>query len=828
MPVGENLTGPRASFDVAEAATLLLDDRGIVRNWTKDAERVLGHQAADVLGTCVATLLAPDDAARMPDLAQRCRKDAGWAGVLKAVRCDGRKATLGVRVVPMPDSAGRPCWLVLAVDMTGSPGWAMGRSFPERMLAQSAIGMAVVDTDLRYVWSNAALERFGGGPRAARLGRRLGEIQPGLNAKVIEEQMRRVLDTGETVADYEHIGRPRSDPDRERAHSMSFTRLEDDAGNALGVFYTVVDITDRYRSRHRLALLDRASATIGRSLDVLQTAQDLADVAVPDLADCVAVDLLDTVFSGAEPCPLRLDATDTVVLRRAGQRSVREAAPEEVVEIGHPASYHRGSPPIRALESGTSWRVERLDPLAVEWATDIPRGRAALFRELGLHSAMVVPICARGATLGVTTFYRRESPAAFDEDDVRLAEEFVARAAVCIDNARRYTRERDAALALQRSLLPHGLPEQVAVEVASCYRPADELTGVGGDWFDVIPLSGARVALVVGDVIGHGIDAAATMGRLRTAVQTLADLDLRPDELLAHLDDLVGRSSREDDEDTAAADAHGVGASCLYVVYDPVTRQCSMASANHPAPAVVATDGTVDFPDLPRGPALGVGGLPFESVAFTLDEGSVLALYTDGLLAGDGPKSASSEGGRERLRRAMEAQGGSLEGLCNTVVGDLAPAHPCDDVALLLARTRSLGDDRVASWELTNDPAQVAGAREVTLRQLSAWGLDELAFTTELVVSELVTNAIRYASGPIRVRLIHENTLICEVADASSTSPHLRHPRTTDEGGRGLFLISQFTRRWGTRYTPEGKVIWAEQLLTPNGSEPLAAFGDLV
>ncbi|WP_369251578.1 SpoIIE family protein phosphatase [Streptomyces sp. R41] len=805
----------RQRFDMADAAPLLLDARMAVTSWTADAERLLGYPAAEVLGRPAADLLVPEDAARIPELVERCQEDSGWTGLLSVRHRDGHPVLSMVRVVPVQRSSGPAHWVVLLADLAGGPGWDMSRSVLEQMTARSPVGIAIVDTDLRYVWSNAALEQFGGGPPQSRLGRRLAEVQPGLDAERLEAQMRRVLESGESVVAYEHVGRVRSAPHRETAHSMSFVRLEDPHGHPIGVYYTVVDVSERFRARRRLALLDRAGQHIGRSLDVLQTAQELADVAVPGLADFVTVDLLESVLKGGEPTPGPGEDTDAVPLRRAGHQSVQGGVPETAVEIGEVASYRAGSPPIRCLVDGESWREERLDPLSGEWATGTPDGRAATFLDLGLHSVMIVPVRARGVTLGITTFFRRGRQDPFDEDDLSLAEEFVGRAALCLDNARRYTRERDAALVLQRNLLPHRFPEQDAVEVAACYRPADELTGLAGDWFDVIPLSGARVALVVGEVAGHGIDGAAAMGRLRAAVQTLADLDLSPEEVLAHLDDLVSRAAREEGSgaDTLTSGMQAVGASCLYAVYDPVSGQCSMASAGHPAPAIVTPDGTVTFTELPDGPALGVGGLPFESVELPLAEGSVLALHTDGLIAT--PRTGRDpQAGRERLRRALEAHGQPLDGLCRTIVDDLVPTRPYDDVALLMARTRRLGAEQVATWDLRVDPAVVAEARKASTQQLGVWGLDELAFTTELVVSELVTNAIRYADGPIRLRLITEQALICEVFDGGTTAPHLRHPKTTDEGGRGLFLISQFTQRWGTRYTPEGKIIWAEQSLT--------------
>ncbi|MFE9017100.1 SpoIIE family protein phosphatase [Streptomyces sp. NPDC007808] len=805
----------RQGYDVADAAPLLLDAQGLVTGWTRDAHRLLAYPASEAVGRSVAELFDAEDARRVPELMERCRREGGWAGLLTAVHKDGSLVRLMVRITSASDAEGPSRWLVLLSELADAPGWDMSRAVLEQMVARSPVGIAIVDTDLRFVWSNAALSQFGGGPPSRRLGLRLADIQPGLDARSIEAQMRRVLTTGEPIVGYEHIGRARSAPLRETAHMMSFTRLDDGQGHPMGVYYTVEDISDRHRSRQRLALLDRAGQHIGRTLDINRTAQELAEVAVPGLADLVTVDLLESVLRGGEPAAGPLSGTDPAPLRRAAQRSVTERVPEAVVAVGELVAYPAGSPPIRCLRTAEAWREERLDPLGEAWSEHAHGGQAAIFLELGLHSVMIVPIRARGVTLGLTTFFRRHRQEPFEQDDLNLAEDLVSRAAVCVDNARRYTRERDAALVLQRSLLPHRLPEQDALEVAACYRPADELTGLGGDWYDVIPLSGARVALVVGEVPGHGIDAAAAMGRLRTAVRTLAALDLPPEEVLAHLDDLVAQLAREESAGPTGQEAAvtgSVGSGCVYVVYDPVDGQCTMAAAGHPAPAVVLPDGTATFVDLPQGPPLGAGGPPFESVELALAVGSTLALHTDGLLARGDTWAVDAD--RDRLRQALERHATSLDLRCRAVVDALVPDRPHDDVALLMARTRPLGIEQVADWDLPADPAAVADARKTATRQLTEWGLDDLAFTTELVVSELVTNAIRYAAGPIRLRLIRERALICEVFDGGATAPHLRHPRTTDEGGRGLLLVSQFTQRWGTRFVPEGKIIWAEQSLT--------------
>ncbi len=561
-----------------------------------------------------------------------------------------------------------------------------------------------------------------------------------------------------------------------------------------------------------------------------RTAEELARLVVPMLAEFTSVDLLDEVLRGEEPAAGPPDAT--VVLRRAAHlstSSTSEGTPEAVVGLGSTDTYPPFSPPARALRSGQAVLSGSGEPDFDRWTHAVPaRGEMARAKEPS--SMMAVPLIARGTTLGVAVLFRSR-PDAFTEDDVTLGRELAGRAAVCVDNARRYTHERSTALVLQESLLPHGRTRQAAVTVATRYLPAGSRAGVGGDWFDVIPLSGARVALVVGDVVGHGIHASATMGRLRTAVRTLADVDLPPDELLAHLDDLVIRLASEDeDDDVAGTGGHGggggsggggggeTGATCLYAVYDPVARVCTAASAGHPPPVVVLPDGTADVPAITPGPVLGVGGLPFEATELELPEGSLLALYSDGLVTA---RRRDAGAGIEELRHILTAPSepspaDALEASCDHVIETLLPEpeRPADDVALLLARTSALRADKVGVWDLAADPSVVADARKLAAERLAAWELgDEVAFVTELVVSELVTNAIRYGAAPIQLRLIHDSSLICEVSDGNSTSPHLRRARVFDEGGRGLLLIAQLTHRWGTRHTGTGKTIWAEQTL---------------
>ncbi|WP_255308006.1 ATP-binding SpoIIE family protein phosphatase [Streptomyces marincola] len=591
-------------------------------------------------------------------------------------------------------------------------------------------------------------------------------------------------------------------------------------------------------ARERLTLLRVASRHVGSTLDVRRTAREVTEVAVPGFADLVTVDLFDSVLRGDEP-----GGPDGVArrLRRVAHRSATGAGPRE-----GPRDRGEGARPQREDRSArgeTAAPTDAADPAeatapdararilddaeVAAWLEANPACAAPRTRGNG-RSGIAVPLRARGTTLGIAMFVRHLRADPFDADDLLLAEEIGAQAAVCVDNARRYTHEHRASLTLQQSLLPRRLPEVAAVEVATRYLPADSTAGVGGDWFDVIQLSGARVALVVGDVVGHGLYASATMGRLRSAVRTLADIDLAPDELLTHLDDVVirlrseteGNDPEQTGEGTAESPAGAVGATCLYAVYDPASRVCTMARAGHPAPALVRPDGRAEFVDAPAGQPLGLGGLPFEAHEVLLPEGSYLALYTNGLIA----REHDMERGQATLRQALSRPAPSADAVCETVLGAMLDDGQTDDIALLVARTRALDAAHVATWNIPDDPTAVAHARELADRQLTVWGLPDAAFTTELVVSELVTNAIRHADGPIQLRLIREpSALICEVSDNSSTSPHLRRARALDESGRGLFIVAHLTARWGTRHGREGKTIWAELSPTPSPDALLAA-----
>ncbi|MDT0565935.1 SpoIIE family protein phosphatase [Streptomyces sp. DSM 3412] len=781
----------------AGEAMAVVDARGLVAGWSEGARRLTGYTAEEVTGRPADALVDGDAAA-----VWRALLTHGDAVVDLRYR-DGRRQKVALRICPVRGAAGeRRRFVVQATpDLTE-------RGLGELAFRQASMSMSVFDTGQRYLRMNDWACQVMGQPEEEFRHQYFPDtVEDAEHSRGFLRHLEIVVETGQPVH-YESWTRS---PSGRRMHAWSFEMwpVRDRSGELIGTALAGFDSSEQFWARQRLALLNEAAGSIGTRLDVVRTARELAELVVPRLADFASVDLLESVLQGEEPEMGPVD--EGVRLRRAAHHSSTPGVPEAAIALGAADVYPPFSPPARALRSGEPVLTRTGEHHLDSWFAR-HGARSAKLREAADHdlSLMAVPLVARGTTLGVAVLVRLltpEHPDAFDQDDVSLAEELSSRAAVCVDNARRYTKERSTALALQRSLLPKTVAGQAAVEFASRYLPALSQAGVGGDWFDVIPLSGTRVALVVGDVVGHGIHASVTMGRLRTAVWALADVDLPPDELLTHLDDLV--------EHLAAGDGTGdgeIGATCLYAVYDPVDRSCSIASAGHVPPVVVRPDGSVQVVEVVAGPMLGVGGLPFEARELELPEGSVLALYTDGLVEA---RDRDVDTGTAALCAALEGQADSLERLCDTVLKALLPETPADDVALLLARTRALDAEQVAVWNLTDDPALVANARKLATEQLTRWGLEEAVFVTELVVSELVTNAIRYGGAPIQLRLIRDRTLICEVSDASSTSPHLRRARSFDEGGRGLLLVAQLTDRWGSRPSGAGKTIWAEQALPP-------------
>ncbi|WP_225823686.1 SpoIIE family protein phosphatase [Streptomyces naphthomycinicus] len=775
-------TGP--AHGQAGTAALVLDDEGVVVAWNRAAEHLLGYLAHQILGRPAKDLVVADTTA-----------DQQTSDVVFR-HLDGHHVGCRVRVSAEHDAEPVPHWRIELVPSEEATRAAVDRALVQALFDRSPVGLFVLDPQLRLMRYNAAAEGMRGTRVTEGLGLRPTEVWPDFGAETAERVMTEVLRTGQPALSFEKRCRPPGDPGREHVYSASAFRLEDDEGRVLGVADVLVDVTERHRAQERLALTAEAGSRIGTTLDVLLTAGELADVVVPGLADRVSVDLLEPVLAGEEvpgaPGPAGWD------LRRAASRSLHtDAAHGAAYRVGEVSSYPAAAPAAQVLTDHRPRLVPVVDEDSAWVRGDAVRGRRML--EERVHSLMVVPLLVRDGALGLVSLYRWTDRGAFEDDDLDLAQDIAARAAVALDNARRYARERNAVLSLQRGLLPQVLPAADAVQAAHHWVHS----GAGGDWTDVIALPGARVALVAGSTPGRGVRTAATMGRLRTAVHTLAALDLAPDEVMARLEDLV----RQMDAETADATTHSpVGATCLYLVYDAVDGRCAAASAGPAGLSVVHADGTVAFPDVPAGPPLGRPGPPFAKTTLGLPEGSRLVLFTPGLL-----QAFAGDVGRGALSLLLSRPCRSPQDLCLRLTEALVPPDPPDDAAVLVARTRPLDPGCVATWILPADPAAVATARSLTARQLGTWALDDELFATELIVSELVTNAIRYAEPPVRLRLIRDRTLSIEVSDGSSAVPHVRHARTTDEGGRGLLLVSEFAQRWGTRYEDRGKTVWAER-----------------
>ncbi|MFE9017804.1 SpoIIE family protein phosphatase [Streptomyces sp. NPDC007808] len=774
-----------------EPAAVIIDAQGAVTGWSEGAQRLTGLTAGDALGRPARELLAE---APPPEAL------TALTGTAVLRHQDGSTVAVPVTACALLGADGAPGGYVI----TTSASDGAEPSLAELAFQQASMSMSVFDTGQRYLRLNEAACKVMGVPEAVLLGRHFPEtVGNEEHSRGFLWHLRQVAQTGAPLRYESYAGAPALN--REHSWTTDMWPVRDSSGRLVGTALAAFDSTEQYWARQRLALLNEAAAGIGTTLDVVRTAEELIEVVVPRFADFASVDLFDWVLGAEEPPAL---AGTDVALRRIAHGSATEGTPEAAVHLGELDHYPPFSPPARAILEGRVVHSQAGEPAFMRWVAERnARSPAGRQYRVGAHSMMAVPLRARGTTLGVAVVVRMGQPDDYGADDAVFAEELGSRAAVCVDNARRFARERTTALTLQHNLLPRGLPGQAAVEVAHRYRPSGSQAGIGGDWFDVIPLSGGRVALVVGDVVGHGIPSSATMGRLCTAVRTLADVDLPPDELLTHLDDLVTHLAGDDTNEVAE-----LGATCLYSVYDPVTRRLALAAAGHPPPVLVLPDGTTQVIELSAGPPLGVGGLPFEAVEVELPENSLVALYTDGLIE---DRDRDIDHATGELCRALTAPAESLDALCDSVLKAVLPEDPGDDVALLLARTRALGADRIATWDVRPDPEHVAATRQAATEQLTEWGLDEAAFVTELVVSELVTNAIRYGAPPIQLRLIRDRTLICEVSDGSATSPHLRRAHAYDEGGRGLLLVAQLTQRWGSRQTGSGKTIWAEQPLPP-------------
>ncbi|GAA4902388.1 SpoIIE family protein phosphatase [Streptomyces coeruleoprunus] len=811
---------PGSIYDYIRVASFSIGPDGLVDQWSLRAADLFGIPAEDVRG------LDPVEAFMPAELRPRGHRKVAeildgkeWTGLVP-FRIPGENAVRGlaeVYVMPTETEHGERAALCIVVDVRALRRIETDLAAAQAIFGQSPFGFLLFGTDLRVQRANQRFATVFGGSADDHRGRTVHDYLPHAEAERMADALRRVLETGESVTDLQIVGAVPGSGER-RHWAVNLYRVHGGAGRPIGVAGLGIDVTRRHNAareaasaRRNLALLNEAGARIGNSLDLETTARELLDVAVPGFCDLASVDLYQGLLTGDEAPPGQ--AGRTAELRRVAFASAVSDAPL-VSDSGsgccEPAPTHVGAVHRYPFNSPCAQALRTRRPKSVQGAD------GSL-----VQSTLAVPMVAHDTVVGLVQFSRTKGSEPFGERDRALAVELASRAAVCIDNARLYRREHERALILQRSLLPPGDPEAAGLDIACRYLPGNAATEVGGDWFDVIDLPGHRTALVVGDVMGRGLRAAVAMGELRTAVRTLAQLDLEPAEVLSHLDEIArglgapigAQSSRAAHKPRGPELSEVYLATCVYAVYDAVTRRCTFANAGHLPPVLVEPGEEALLLDVPPGMPLGVGGEPFEEVEVDLPEGALLALYTDGLVES---RSHPLDEGLQAFRRALTDAGRPLEDVCDHVLNTLDTRHGQDDIALLMARIRGLPAESVGDWRLPREPRSVGRARELARDRLTAWDLEPLVDTVELLVSELVTNALRYGEGEIRLRLLRDRTLVCEVWDAGLVQPRRRRARDTDEGGRGLQLVGLLSAGWGSRRTPRGKTVWFE-LALPDG-----------
>ncbi|OXY98200.1 SpoIIE family protein phosphatase [Streptomyces diastatochromogenes] len=813
---------PGSIYDYIRVASFSIGPGGVVDQWSLRAEQLFGIPAERAVG------MDPIEAFIDPDLRERGQHKMAeildgreWTGVVPfrmPDRPDGLRGEEGlaeVYVMPTRTDGGDKAAVCIVVDVRTLRSIETDLAASQAIFGQSPFGFLLIDIDLRVRRANMRFASiFGGSPDDHR-GKGVHDYLPRGEAERVSATLRRVLETGDSITDMHVTGFVPGSEER-RHWSVNLYRVHSGSGRPIGIAWLGTDITARRAAareaaaaRRNLALLNEAGARIGNSLDLETTARELLDVVVPGFCDLATVDLYQGLLAGDETPPGLADGS--AELRRVAFASAVSDAPfggsGEPVAVGAVHHFPFNSPCADALRTARPQHVPAEDGGLVQ-------------------STLAVPMVAHDTVVGIAQFARTKGSEPFGDRDRDLAVELAARAAVCIDNARLYRREHERALILQRSLLPPGDPEASGLDIACRYLPGNAATEVGGDWFDVIELPGHRTALVVGDVMGRGLRAAVAMGELRTAVRTLALLDLEPAEVLSALDEIarglgtpggVQQATRAARQPRDADLSEVYLATCVYAVYDSVTRRCTFANAGHLPPVLVEPGEAALMLDVPPGMPLGVGGEPFEEVEVELPEGALLALYTDGLVES---RDHPLDEGLQAFVGALTDPSRPLEDVCDHVLNTLDTHHGEDDIALLMARVQGLPAESVGDWTLPREPRSVGRAREYARAQLLSWDMEPLVDTTELLVSELVTNALRYGEGEIRLRLLLDRTLVCEVWDSGLVQPRRRRARDTDEGGRGLQLVGLLSAAWGSRRTPRGKTVWFE-LPLPGGENGL-------
>ncbi|WP_306316342.1 MULTISPECIES: SpoIIE family protein phosphatase [unclassified Streptomyces] len=809
-------------------AVVVVDHTGRVSHWSSGARRLFGPPKEDAVGRPAADLLPVTGALPEEDPAPHDLEES----------LDGRLSYPASGRARLDTSAGprdRIDVLWWAYPLVG-PG-------PERLLVLAADARKLTsgtDTDTgmdsgsdgespeteRITPAFALHTDF---PAAEELAHRLPEILPSMSVAESARIVSQVLELGYPVLEFSQHDRVpvtadwgvsrrterkarRAEAARATALGVPSPRAPLDDSDAAAITDTVdtVDTGDtgdtaedlEYAAvRDRLEFLNEVSGRIGSSLDLSRTIVEVSRAVVPRFTDVAGTYLREQVVAG-EGFPEGAPDATTMWHRVALEHTDEPGRWDDVVPVGESMPFPVHTPFFQCMTSG--------DPVLVPYISEeMGNAIASQFEKRDIRplinhrSMLVVPLKARNVVLGFMILLRHQERPVFNDMDRATGAELAARAGLVLDNARMYTYQEAVAETLQDSMLPQIEPHMPGCDIATRYLPGTLLGRVGGDWFDSIKLPGARTALVVGDVMGHGLNSAAMMGQLRTAVQTMAALDLPPAQLLRNLDDLAQRLG------------DNYLATCLYAVYDPIEGELHLANAGHIPPVLVrAADGGSELLELPTGAPIGVGGVPFESVRIPVAPGDRLVMCTDGLVEVRGEDIGV---GLATLCESAAHPAASMDDACDTIIRSLATrGGRKDDVALLLARLNGFESDDVAHWTLAPEPTEVPRARALVREQLGRWGLLGIADTAELIVSELVGNAVRHASGgPVQLRLVRSGTLLCEVEDTEHALPTLLNAGPGDEFGRGLRVVARLARAWGTSRTATGKTVWFELSASP-------------
>ncbi|MFG2381319.1 ATP-binding SpoIIE family protein phosphatase [Streptomyces avermitilis] len=786
-------------------AVVVVDRAGLVSHWSRGARRLFGTPREDAVGRPAVDLLPVFGALPDDEIAP-----SGAYAAYEGVGPDLESSLDGRLSYP---AAGRARLRVPERDRIDVLWWAypLVGPGPERLLVLAA------DADALHPDGQGAegiaVERIAPGfalhtdfPGAEELARQLPEILPSMSVGEGARIVSQVLELGYPVLEFSQNDRVPVTPDWGVPRRAERTARRERAARAAASGDSVPpDVQDEGEDleyvavRERLEFLNEVSGRIGTSLDLAQTIIEVSKAVVPRFTDVAGTYLREQVVAG-EGFPDGVPDTTTMWHRVAVEHTDEPGRWDDVVPVGEAMPFPAHTPFFQCMTSGQPVLVPRI-------SEQMGHAIAAQFEKRDIRplinnrSMLVVPLKARNVVLGFMILLRHPERAEFNDMDRVTGAELAARAGLVLDNARMYTYQESVAETLQDSMLPHIAPRMAGCDIATRYLPGTLLGRVGGDWFDSVKLPGSRTALVVGDVMGHGLNSAAMMGQLRTAVQTMAALDLPPAQLLRNLDDLAQRLG-----DTYLA-------TCLYAVYDPIMSELEIANAGHIPPVLVrAEDGRSDLLDLPTGAPIGVGGVPFESVRVPVAPGDRLVMCTDGLVEVRGEDIGV---GLATLCESAAHPAASMDDACDTIIRALnVRGGRKDDVALLMARLVGIAPEDVALWRLALDPVEVGRARAAVREQLHEWGLNSLADHAELMVGELVTNAVRHArSRRVELRLVRGETLLCEVDDEDHTLPSLRSAGPADEFGRGLRVVSTLAREWGASRTSAGKTVWFELTL---------------